>query len=179
MWMGLERIFPFVFSFASLFYRFSSLLRVFLRFAAFVLCTGSDNFNLAKKCRRAKRSTTTAREQNRALVPQVYGRHPYCWKTKENHIYLSLRGIVQNFGAAVVVDSSPYQKWGISLRPPVLSHSSGACPDFSRPAIRTPTFRRFARIDSRESICKRNLFLKHLARFARIASSLRFAFKFA
>ena len=35
--------------------------------------------------------------------------------------------------------------------------------------------------DSRESIRrkKRNLFLKYLARFARIASSLRFAFKFA
>ena len=33
-------------------------------------------------------------------------------------------------------------------------------------AIRTPTFRRFARIDSK----KKYLFLKHLARFAQIAS---------
>ena len=49
--------------------------------------------------------------------------------------------------------------------------------DFSE--IRTPTFRRFARIDSRESIRPNSLFLKHLARFARIASSLRFVFKFA
>ena len=43
----------------------------------------------------------------------------------------------------------------------------------SGPAIRTPTFRRFARIDSQNKY----LFLKHLARFARIASSLRFVLK--
>ena len=40
--------------------------------------------------------------------------------------------------------------------------------------IRTPTFRRFAR-----SIRRKIPILKHLARFARVASSLRFAFRFA
>ena len=38
---------------------------------------------------------------------------------------------------------------------------------------------RFARIDLRESIRNKKLFLKHLVRFARIVSSLRFALKFA
>ena len=41
---------------------------------------------------------------------------PIAWKTSANHIYHSLRGIVQNLGVAVVVDSAVLPAWKSELR---------------------------------------------------------------
>ena len=53
----------------------------------------------------AKRSTTTAPQQNGALGPQVHGRYPNPGNTQENRIYHNRRGITRNLGTTVVVDS--------------------------------------------------------------------------
>ena len=54
----------------------------------------------------AKLSTTTAREQNRALGPQIYGRYPNPGKHRKSISTIALAGSAKILGSAVVVDSS-------------------------------------------------------------------------
>ena len=54
----------------------------------------------------AKLSTTTAREQNRALGPQVYGRYPNPGKHRKIISTIAFARLVRIWSSAVVVDSS-------------------------------------------------------------------------
>ena len=72
-----------------------------------------EMFNLARKfqSRRldsgsAKLSTTTAREQNRALGPKVYGRYPNPGKHRKNISTIAFARLAKIWSSAVVVDSS-------------------------------------------------------------------------
>ena len=54
----------------------------------------------------AKLSTTTAREQNRALGPQVYGRYPNPGKHRKTISTIAFARLAKIWSSAVVVDGS-------------------------------------------------------------------------